>query len=319
MKQNTSIPGIYIKTLSFSTLIIAGVLVIQLFTNSAAPIVPSENERPMTMVIPHEIPADLNFANEPVPVDKADVKESFERELLVNSYWQSQTLLFIKRANRYFPVIEPILKEEGVPDDFKYLALIESSFMPRAISPAGAVGFWQFMKETGKQYGLEVSKEVDERYHLEKSTRAACRYLKNAYARHGSWTLAAASYNAGPQGISKQVDIQKENNYYNLLFGEETGRYVYRILAAKVIITDPAKYGFLVSKDDLYLPFETFEIEVSGPIPDFADFAKSYGVSYKDLKNLNPWLRETFLTNPLKITYKIKLPLSAKKMIEQKI
>lgn len=302
----------YIKTLTIVSVVIVSIFSMQLFISSSEP---SESNKQSTnasayAIVSHDIPIDLNFAGEIVPTEQYEVKESFERELLVNSYWQSQTLLFIKRSNRFFPIIEPILKAEGVPDDFKYLALIESSFLERAMSPAGAVGLWQFMRETGKSYGLEVTKEVDERYHIEKATKAACEYLKDAKEKLGNWTLAAASYNAGMSGVRRQMERQKENCYYDLLFGEETGRYVYRILAAKEIVSNYENYGFQVNESELYPKLKTYNLEVTSSITDIAEFAKANGVTYKELKNLNPWLRETKLSVASGKSYLIKLPIS---------
>jgi hypothetical protein len=253
-------------------------------------------------------PGALKFGDEVVPLDRWDVKESLDRELLVNTYWQSQTLLFLKRSNRYFPIIEPILKEQGVPDDFKYLALIESGFVPTIKSPAGAVGVWQFMSGTAKDYGLEVSSEVDERYNIEKATVAACQYLKDSYEKYGSWTLVAASYNAGRRFVDKQLKLQDAGNYYDLLLGEETGRYVFRILAIKMIMEDPSGYGFKFRKSDLYPEIPTRKITIKSPVKDFAAFAKENGVNYKVLKYFNPWLRRAYLTNKYKKEYEITLP-----------
>jgi membrane-bound lytic murein transglycosylase D len=253
------------------------------------------------------IPEELEFAGEVVPMDNFDAWESFDRELLVNTYWQSQTLLFIKRANRFFPVIEPILKEYGIPDDFKYLALAESG-LTNAVSPAGAVGFWQFMRGTAGDYGLEVNEEVDERYHVEKSTVAASRFLLESYTRYNSWTMAAASYNAGRRGMDNQIGIQKESDYYDLLLNEETQRYVFRILAIKTILENPSGYGFYVTEYDLYPPINFVEIEVKTAVPDFADFAKEFNTNYKMIKFLNPWLRKPNLTNRTGKTYLIRLP-----------
>ncbi len=254
-----------------------------------------------------DIPEDLNFAGEKVPVDDPEVLERMDRELLVNTYWQSNGLLIIKRANKYFPVIEPILKKYGVPDDFKYLAVAESG-LQNAVSPAGARGIWQIMKATGRQYGLEINTNVDERYHLEKSTEVACKYLLDAKKKFGNWTLAAASYNAGPMGISKQQDRQKTNDYYDLLLGEETGRYVFRILAIKEILSNPKKYGFNFEDEDLYKFIPTYSIEVDKPVKDFADFAHEHRVNYKILKIHNPWLREAFLNNKSGKKYLIQIP-----------
>ncbi len=254
-----------------------------------------------------EIPKNLEFAGEPVPIHNFDVWESFDRELLVNTYWQSQTLLFIKRAARFFPVIEPILEEYNVPDDFKYLALAESGML-NAISPAGAVGVWQFLRGTARDYGLEVNEEVDERYHLEKSTVAACRFLLESYTKYGSWTMAAASYNAGRRGMDRQIGIQKEDDYYDLLLNEETQRYVFRIIAIKTILEDPSAYGFHVSESDLYPYIDYFEVPVNARVADFADFAKEFNTNYKMLKYLNPWLRRPYLTNSSGKTYNVRLP-----------
>lgn len=253
-------------------------------------------------------PDKLTFGDEIVPMNRWDVKESLDRELLVNTYWQSQTLLFLKRANRYFPIIEPILKEQGVPEDFKYLALIESGFVPTIKSPAGAVGVWQFMSGTAKDYGLEVSSEVDERYNIEKATIAACKYLKDSYKKYGTWTLVAASYNAGRRFVDKQLKLQDAGDYYDLLLGEETGRYVFRILAIKMIMENPSAYGFKYRESDLYPEIPTRKIKIKTPVKDFAVFAKENGVNYKVLKYFNPWLRRAYLTNKYKKEYEITLP-----------
>ncbi|MGB5370121.1 MAG: lytic transglycosylase domain-containing protein, partial [Flavobacteriaceae bacterium] len=204
-----------------------------------------------------EIPVDLNFAGESVPLNDPEVMERVDREFLVNTYWQSNALLLMKRAHKYFPVIEPILAKNGVPDDFKYLALAESG-LQNVVSPAGATGFWQIMKGTGRDYGLEVNDNVDERYHLEKATEVACRYILNSKEKFGTWTLAAASYNAGPAAIDKFMGIQKAENYYDLLLGEETGRYVFRIMAIKEILNVPEKYGFHLDPQDMYSAVPTF-------------------------------------------------------------
>lgn len=254
-----------------------------------------------------EIPRDLNFAGEPVPMEDPEVMERVDREFLVNTYWQSNALLLIKRANKYFPIIEPILAKNGVPDDFKYLAVAESALM-NAVSPAGATGFWQIMRETGKEFGLEVNGNVDERYHLEKSTQAACEYLKKWKERFGSWTMTAAAYNAGPTGIRRFMDIQKADDYYDLLLGEETGRYVFRILAIKEILSHPEKYGYQVGSDDMYTKVPAFTVEVDSPVASWADFAHEYEINYKVLKRHNPWLREAHLNNASGKKYVIEIP-----------
>ncbi|EIJ40789.1 lytic transglycosylase domain-containing protein [Galbibacter orientalis] len=254
-----------------------------------------------------KIPAGINFAGERVPVEDPDVKERMDRELLVNTYWQSNGLLLIKRANKYFPIIEPILKKHGVPDDLKYIAVIESG-LTQAISPAGATGFWQLMKGTAREYGLEVNDNVDERYHIEKSTEVACEYLKKAKDRFGSWTMAAAAYNAGQFGMAKQLERQEVENYYNVLLGEETGRYVFRILALKEILSNPESYGFNFDQEDLYTHIPVTKMEVDTVVTDFPKFAKKFGINYKVLKIHNPWLRETHLNNASHKKYYIEIP-----------
>lgn len=253
------------------------------------------------------IPKDLNFSGEKTPVENFYVRENLDRELLVNTYFQSQTLLYLKRANRWFPVIEPILKRNGIPEDFKYLALIESGFS-NVVSPRGATGFWQIMKDAGEQYGLEISNEVDERYDIDKSTEAACKYLNEAYKKFNNWTLTAASYNMGIEGLSRQIEKQKNNSYYDLLLNEETSRYVFRILVVKEIMQNPKKYGFLIRKKDLYPPIGTFDVAVDSSIADLADFALKNGINYKTLKIFNPWLRESNLANKASKKYLIKIP-----------
>jgi hypothetical protein len=259
------------------------------------------------IVIP-PIPDRLDFCGEPVPLYNFEVYERLEREFVVNTYWHSLTILTIQRANRWFPVIEPILKGNNIPDDFKYLCVTESTLL-NLTSPANAVGFWQFLKSAGTEYGLEINKEVDERYHLEKATEAACKYLKDAYNKYGNWTMAAASYNFGMNGIDEQLERQGTNNYYNLVLGEETSRYVFRILATKIMLDNPKEYGFYLDPAQLHKPFETYEISVDSSITSWADFAKSYGLNYKILKLYNPWLRESYLTNKQKKEYKIKFPI----------
>jgi len=254
-------------------------------------------------------PNQMNFADENTPLQIADVKERFERELLVNANLDASTLLIIKRANRAFPVIEPILKKYGIPDDFKYLAVAESALM-NATSSAGAKGFWQFMPETAKEKGMEVNDIVDERYHLEKSTEAACKYLLDAKNKFGSWTLAAASYNGGLTGVNKQIVSQGVSNYYDLLLTEETHRYVFRILALKEIMQNPDKYGFNIVSEELYQNIPTRKMIIDSTINDLALFAKSQGINYKILKIHNPWLRDKKLVNISKKRYEIEIPTS---------
>ncbi len=268
------------------------------------PIIITENER---RIYSPPIPEDLEFCGERVPLEDFDVRERVDREFLVNTYWHSATLLYLKRANRWFPIIEPILKQNGIPDDFKYMSVAESGVI-NSVSPDGATGFWQLMEPAAKKYGLEINAEVDERFNIEKATQAACDYLKEAHAKLGSWTLAAASYNMGVDGIEKQIARQKSKNYYNLFLNDETYRFVARIITLKEIFKDPNKYGFYFSDHDLYSQIETFDVKVNYPVKDFADFAKSNGINYKILKIFNPWLRDNFLKNKSRKTYYIKIP-----------
>jgi membrane-bound lytic murein transglycosylase D len=257
----------------------------------------------------HYFPAEIDFAGEKAPLQVADVRERFDRELLVNANLHATTLLIIKRANRAFPVIEPILKKYGVPDDFKYLAVIESGLV-NAVSPAGARGIWQFMPETGKEKGLEVNEVIDERYHLEKSTEAACKYLLDAKAKFGSWTLAAASYNGGVGGVNKQITFQGVTDYYDLLLTEETSRYVFRILALKEIMKNPTQYKFALQPAELYPVIPVKKVTVDASIPDLAVFAKEQGINYKILKIHNPWLRDRKLVAAPGKTYTLEIPTS---------
>ncbi|MCL2131726.1 MAG: lytic transglycosylase domain-containing protein [Lentimicrobiaceae bacterium] len=265
------------------------------------------------------IPSEVSFAGEIVPIARYDVREALDRELLVNVYWQSNLLLYCKRAYRWFPVIEPILKANGVPEDFKYLALIESGFM-NVTSPAKASGFWQFIKETGINHGLEINDEVDERYHLEKATEAACKYLKNSYKQYNSWALAAAAYNMGDGGVKKNVEKQQVASYWDLRLNEETARYVYRILAAKIILSNPQQYGIRLRLVDLYQPIapET-KLQVDSSINNLADFAIQQGITYKQLKDFNPWLRGDKLTNKGKKTYNVLIPSTKQLLYEEQI
>jgi hypothetical protein len=254
-----------------------------------------------------QIPEDLSFAGEPVPLENPDIFERMDRELLVNTYWQSNGLLMIKRARKYFPIIEPILDKYGVPDDFKYLAVIESG-LTNAVSPAGAKGVWQIMPATGRENGLEINDNVDERYHLEKATEVACKYILDAKENLGSWTAAAAAYNAGNTGISRRFEEQGVSSYYDLLLGEETGRYLFRIVALKEILSNPKKYGFNFREKDLYTNIPTYKVEVDTAVKDFTQFAKKFGINYKILKLHNPWLREPHLNNRSRKLYLVEIP-----------
>ena len=254
-----------------------------------------------------EMPSSLSFADESVPIQIPDVKERLEREIYVNAYWQSNMILLLKRSKKFLPQIEEILKREGVPDDFKYLAIAESGLM-NVTSPAGAKGFWQFMNSTGKEYGLEIGRDVDERYNMEKATMAATKYLKKAHARFGDWTAVAASYNMGQSGFARRQEQQLQKNYYDLYLNEETSRYMFRILAFKVIFENPKNYGFSLKENDYYElpPLKT--IPVTENIKNLAQWASENGSNYKELKLYNPWLRNTKLNGRRGKTYKIVLP-----------
>ncbi|RXR20382.1 lytic transglycosylase domain-containing protein [Flavobacterium amnicola] len=254
------------------------------------------------------LPEKIDFCGEETPLHIPDVKERFDRELVVNENLHGSTILIMKRANKFFPIIEPILAKNNVPDDFKYLAVIESS-LTNATSSAGAKGFWQFMPQTAREKGMEVTETVDERYHLEKSTQAACDYLIKAKEKFGSWTMAAASYNGGMSGLQKQIEFQETTNYYDLLLTDETFRYVFRILALKEIMKNAEKYGFSIPKEALYENVPTRKIEIDSAITNLTTFAKTQGVNYKELKIYNPWLRDRKLDNPDKKKYIIELPI----------
>ena len=256
-----------------------------------------------------DIPNVMTFAGERVPLQDTDVRERLDREIHVNTYWHSNMLLMIKKANRFFSEIEPLLKKYNLPDDFKYLAVAESG-LDNVTSHAGASGFWQFMKATGKEYGLEINNYVDERYNLELATKVAAQYLINSKELFGSWTNAAAAYNAGNAGITKQMKRQDATDYYSLLLNSETGRYVFRILAFKEILSNPEKYGFYVDQQDLYQAIPTKTIIINTPVEDFAKFAKQQGINYKILKIHNPWLRDTYLKNASGKAYSIKIPIA---------
>jgi membrane-bound lytic murein transglycosylase D len=255
-----------------------------------------------------KIPDELTFAGEKVPTELYDIKERMDRELLVNTYWQSNGLLLIKRAHKYFPVIEPMLKKYGIPDDFKYLAVAESGLENNS-SSAGAAGFWHFLKSSAKEYGLEVNQNVDERYNLEKATKVAADYLKKSKKRFGTWTLAAAAYNAGNARIARNLKKQQVTDYYDLLLNSETSRYVLRIVALKEVLSYPKKYGFEFEKEDLYTSPTTRTVKVDTVITNIASFAKGFNTNYKELKLHNAWLRENKLNNKSRKLYKITIPI----------
>ena len=268
----------------------------------------NENDFPQgyRIVSPH-IPKKLSFAGESVPLSDFDIYERIDREFIVNTYWHSNTILMIKRANRWFPVIEPILKKYNIPDDFKYIALVESG-LENVTSPKGAKGFWQFTTGTGRKYGLEINDEIDERYNIEKSTEAACRFFLDTDSLFHSWTMAAAAFNFGVNGLTQQVEKQKSDDYYNLVLGQETERYIPRAIAIKEILKDPSRYGFEIKKDQLYKPLTYYTVSVDSSISNLADFAIRYNINYKILKLYNPWLRDNYIDNSEGKTYVIKIP-----------
>ena len=255
-----------------------------------------------------DYPSEMDFCGEKVPTNQADVKERLDREMLVNINLNASTAILIKRANKVFPIIEPILAKYNVPDDFKYLAVIESGLI-NAISPSGAKGVWQFMPGTAKESKLEISEQVDERYHIEKSTQAACEYLIKAKNKFGNWTVAAASYNGGITGLQNHINFQQTSDYYNLWLTDETARYMFRILALKEIMKNPEKYGYLIPKEALYPKINTKKIMIDSSITNLSTFAISQGINYKILKTHNQWLRDKKLDNPTKKTYEIEIPI----------
>jgi hypothetical protein len=255
------------------------------------------------------LPTSIDFCGEPVPLDKWEVKERLDRELLVNNYLHGTQLYILKLTGRYFPIIEERLKANGLPDDIKYVCVAESALQHTAISGVGAASFWQFMKDTGPAYGLEINDEVDERFHVVKATDAACKYLKDAYAKFGTWTAAAASYNCGQAGYNKQVDFQGATNYYDLQFPEETNRYIFRIIALKYLISNAKNFGLIIEPNEMYKPLKYRVVTVNQSIPNLAQWAKENNASYKMLKIYNPWLRAQKLTVKPGKTYEIQLPL----------
>ena len=259
-------------------------------------------------VRPPRLKDSYTFAGEAVPVDDGDVRERLDRELITNTFYHSSTQFILKAKSRYFPTIERILAEEGVPDDLKYIAIAESALKDFR-SPAGAAGVWHFMPGTAKDYGLEVNGVVDERYHLEKSTRAAARFLKDLREQLGSWTLAAAAYNRGAAGVRRDKEEQRGSSYYDLNMNEETGRYVFRIIALKDILEDPTYYGFFLDEQDYYPPVEAYStVEVSESIANLGDFANRYGTTYRKIKVYNPWLRDSHLSVSGGKRYEIRIP-----------
>jgi hypothetical protein len=288
-------------------LILTASIFLQKETLSSITNIPEQDYPQGYKIVSPYIPDKLLFAGEKVPMENFEVRERIEREFIVNTYFHSLTVLAIKRANRWFPVIEPILRQNNIPNDFKYLCVNESN-LENVISPAKATGFWQFIKETGKKYNLEINRTIDERYHVEKSTQAACDYLNDAYNMYGSWTMAAASYNMGTNGTTNQIERQQTENFYNLVLNPETSRYVARILAFKYIMHNQSLYGFDIKRNELYEPLNFYEVILDSTVTDFANYAATLGINYKTLKLYNPWLRDNYLNNKKGKIYKIKVP-----------
>jgi len=311
------------KYLPIYSLVLASFLTLAIFSSSSNSNTAGQEKEPAPTsqasdnsvnILPQIIHSiDMNkvytFAGERVPTENFDVKERLDRELTVNSYRHSATIQYIKLAHRYFPVIEPILAKYEIPNDFKYLAVAESG-LRNAISSAGAKGLWQFMKGTGRDYGLEINSEVDERYHLEKSTKAACKFLKKLKERHGTWALAAAAYNSGSSRVKGNLESQKETSYYDLNMNQETSRYLFRIIALKEILSNPSDFGFQISDENKYQPLTDFSIvDFNKPVPSWADFAKQYGITYRMLKVYNPWILDSSFRNVSgSKTYGVKIP-----------
>jgi len=305
----------------FTAFILTGTIIIifsiaQSFKGNTDPVVMQEKRDTVYNIKSFSLPDEVTFAGEKMPLENFDTRESLEREILISAYRHSSTLLIIMRANRYLPIIEKVLKEHNIPDDFKYLVAAESEYS-NMVSPAGATGFWQIMPETGREEGMEVNTVVDERYDVEKSTQFACDYIRRSYEKFGSWTMAAASYNGGRAGIDEQIKTQRQNNYYDLLLNEETARYIFRIVAYKIVISDPQKYGFNLTEEDLFPELKYHEVKVDSVITDFSEFALRYGTNYKMLKFLNPWLRKPYLTPKANKVYLIKIPTEGMRNIER--
>lgn len=283
--------------------IVLGLLCVGVY---AQDVFPNEISHPR----PPKVPNYMVFAGDTIRFENREYYERMDREIITFTYMHTNSTLMLKRAKRFFTQIEPILKEQGVPDDLKYLMAIESNLDPKAYSAAGAAGLWQFMKGTAQEYSLDVNSEVDERYHIEKGTVAACKYLLEAYQKYGNWMTVAASYNGGQNGISRRVENQRQTNALDLWMPEETSRYMYRILAAKLMFENPSIFGFNVTPADEYPYIPPREVvTVSGPIPNLTDFAEKHGVTYKQIKEANLWLRSDKLTNKNGRSYKIIIPM----------
>jgi membrane-bound lytic murein transglycosylase D len=306
MSKGKFISWVYPVLYFTGAVFIAGVIFsMQGFTNKAAG--DAMPERMLSLTKSFTLPEQLEFAGEAVPICNFDTRESLDRELLVNGYWHSRTMMVLKKSKRYFRVIEPVLKKYGVPDDFKYLAMAESGF-ENVVSPAKAAGVWQLLEGTAREYGLEVNADVDERYNLKKSTEAACQYLLESYAYYGNWAMAAATFNVGRKGLDSQIARQNTSNYYDLLLNDETARYVFRLIAHKLITENPDQYGFHLEEHDYYPLIPTHEVKVDTAISNIAVFAVNQGTNYKIIKQFNPWLRQNNLPDQLQKAYDIEIP-----------
>ena len=303
MKNRTRIP---------SLIILAAIACTAIFLSSNKAHEPQDinsGQRTMQDVFPPEIPTQVIFAGDTIDLTLQDRRERMDKEMLSFTYSHINTMLIIKRANRLFPIVEPILEECGVPDDFKYLMIIESNGDPEALSPSKAGGLWQFLEKTGREYGLEVTEEIDERYHTQKATRAACKYLKDSYELYGDWLTVAASYNTGRANVTKRQERQKEHKAIDLVLPDETSRYIFRLMAVKTIFQCPVKYGFTLRGSDLYptIPIER-EVTVNNITLDWADFAKKHGLTFMQLREANHWIRRTTLNNKAGKSYKVQIP-----------
>lgn len=271
--------------------------------------IPMEMRAQTAPLMPPKVPEFVEFAGETIRFDRADLRERMDRELIAFTFTHSTSVLMIRRANRFFPQVEPILERMGVPADLKYLMVIESNLEEQAVSSASAAGLWQFTQSTGRNYGLEVNDNIDERYNIEKATEAACRFLLEAYSKYGNWMTVAASYNGGQQGMDRRIEQQHETNALNMWLVNETSRYMFRLLAVKMMFENPAQFGFHFTREELYPYIPARErIKVTDPVEDLVAFAEQHGVSYAELKRANPWLRESKLNNKSHRTYYVDIP-----------
>ncbi len=308
MKPKTRSIIYFLSGLAIGIVVVTGISLKKIDAATTAVEVSPEG-RPQYKWYAPMLPSGIDFCGEVVPLDRWDVREKLDREILVNSYLHGSQLLTLKLAGRFFPIIEERLKANGVPDDFKYVCVAESSLQQNALSGVGAASFWQFMKDTGPHYGLEINDEVDERFNVVKATDASCKYFKDAYAKFGTWTAAAASYNCGQAGYANQCEFQKATNYYDLIFPDETNRYVFRILALKYLLSHPKMFGLMIDASEQYQPLKSRTVEVDKTIENLTDFALENHTTYKMLKIYNPWLRAHKLTVKQGKKYEIALPL----------